>query len=197
MRSARDQLNAHTPPIVEQMEEPMALYTNGTAPFNPAAITNESNNGGTKKYRSRRRRFRGGQSVAALHALLAARAYAAGWFNTLTDAAVSAGASVDYTRAALVLLKNGNDDLIHHVLQGQVTFLSAAAQVAPQVRMIEAFKKASPENLKAVYAATGMTSDLGEHILHSSAEKQIAAARKVGVDVLWDGMIAPVITAAE
>jgi hypothetical protein len=161
------------------------------------ATANKSNNGGTKKYRSRRQLFRDGQCVAALHALLAAQAYAAGWFETLKGAAVSAGSNVHYCRAALTLLKSGDETLISHVCRGNVSILSAAAQVEPQVKLIEAYWKASSENLKAFRIATGATADLTTHLIHSSAEQRVVAARSVGIDVVWDTMIAPVITPAE
>jgi hypothetical protein len=147
----------------------VAFNTTATA-VNPRQNGNGTVNPRAKKvHRSRRRQFtHTGERAAVLRAFLAAKAYAAGWFNTLEAAAVAAGANIHYIRAALTLLKAGNDNLIHHVLRDHVSILSAAAQVEPQVRLIEALQKASPENLKAVHAATGMTSDLGEHILHSS-----------------------------
>jgi hypothetical protein len=185
-----------TPPTAKQKEEPMtALYTNGAAPFNlnlavhhPSAAQNRARR---RAHRSRRRqRFHDGQHLAVLRAFLAARAYAAGWFTTLVAAAVFAGSNVHYVRAALALLQNGDEALIDHVRRGNVSILAAAKQVQPQVKLIEAYKKATPANREAFYPVA----DLGEHILYSSAEKRAAAGRVVGVDLIWDGLINPVIT---
>ena len=38
------------------------------------------------------------------------------------------------------------------------------------------------------------TPTLAEHIIASSSDERIAASRQVGVDVVWDTMVAPVIT---
>lgn len=171
----------------------MAFYTNGAAPT-IAAYTNGNGhkNGGAKKARRPRRQFtRNGERFAVLHAFLAARAYVAKWYSTLEAAATAAGVSVRYVRAALVLLEAGNETLISHVMRGNVSILAAAAEIGPLVQMMAGYHKASAAVLKAFEAATGMYADLGEHILHSSAEKLESASRKATPTLIWERMVVP------
>jgi len=50
-------------------------------------------------------------------------------------------------------------------------------------------------NGKPKRSAPRITETLAEHIMRSSPAERIEAARAVGVDVVWDSMISPVIAA--
>ena len=176
----------------------MALYMNGAASTIVAInVTAGKNDNKIKKtYRSRRRLVRDGQCAAALRAFLAARAYADGWFDSLAAAAVSAGSNVHYTRAALTLRKSNDERLMWQVRYGNVPILTAAAQVEPQVKLIETYRKASPANLEAFRVATGATADLTKHIRHSSTDQLITTTRNLGgPEVVWNTMVEPALTA--
>src|SRR5215468_8478528 len=86
--------------------------------------------------RHRRRQFaKSGERRAVLHAFTAARAYLAGWFDTLNAAAISTGSCVHYVRAALLLIEHGNGELIRHVIYGRISILTAAAKIEPAVEL--------------------------------------------------------------
>jgi hypothetical protein len=146
----------------------------------------------------RRRQFtRAGERAAVLRAFFAARAYAEGRVSTLEEAAASTASSIDYVRAALTLLKSGDKELISDALYGNISIITAAAQVKYAVKAIENYNKLPPANRERFRIATGATADLGEHIIHSAAQELIAAVRKVGGgEVIFDKMVAPVLTPA-
>jgi len=174
-----------------------AYYINGAGPSNPAFTA--SGNGSNKKrrpYRPRWRQFtRFGERGAVLRAFLAARAYRNEWFETLAEAAINAGSNVSYVRAALVLMAYNNEVLTAKVMRGEVSIRSAAAEVEPFIQMRHWYCRASLAMCKAFETAIGSFDDLGEHILASTPEERIGAARDVGTDVIWDSMVVPAMPA--
>lgn len=150
-----------------------------------------------RKYKPRHRLFQDGQCLAVLRAFTGARFKLQNPDVTLAQTAAMHGSNVHYIELAIVLLKSDNQTLIHHALRGNVSLFDAAARVEQLVKSVEAYRKLSPENLAAFRVATGATADLGDHILYSTAEEKAAASRKVGVDVIWDTMVDPIITTAE
>jgi len=74
-----------------------------------------------------------------------------------------------YLRAAITLLAYGDQALITRVLRRDCMILAAAASVAVLVKLLTVFEAASP----AIRAE---------------------AAGRIGVDRIWDTMIAPVVT---
>jgi hypothetical protein len=120
-----------------------------------------------RHYRSSRRHFKDGKRAAALRAITAARLYASGAI-TLEAAATSCGSNVAYVKAAATLLKAENRALLDNVLIGSVGLLRAAAQVRRLVDFLEAYRKASPEDL-------------------------VKGARAIGVNKVWADLIEPAI----
>jgi hypothetical protein len=131
--------------------------------------------------------FRDGLCLAALRAFTGAELYGAKSKEvTLGQAALRVGSSIHYVRAAIVLLAHGDQKLIDRVLRGECSILTAAASVQALVKLVSAFKTASPEIRAGFFAATG-TADL------SCPVKRMEAAAKLGPEVIWDDMVAPLV----
>jgi hypothetical protein len=126
----------------------------------------DSHKNGNGKRANPRRHVRNGVHVAALRALIGARLYRRGEFKTLAEAAVGVGSNIPYIRAADILIEHDDQHLINRVLFGGYPLLQMAESVDPVVRLVEAYTQASP---------AGRT----------------AAARKIGVDKIWDTMVVP------
>jgi len=151
-----------------------------------------------RRRQSARRHFlRNGQCAAALRAFTGARGYLSGQFPTLPVAAVSVGSNTHYVKAAVTILQTEDPALINRAMCGQ-SILSIAAEVKPLAELMMAYRSASvsPEVLRAFAAATGATSDLGEHLLHSTPIQRTEAARGLGAEVVWNDMIEPLVPAA-
>jgi len=137
--------------------------------------------------RSSRQHIRDGVCLAALRAFTGAELYRAKEELTLGEAALKVGSNVDYIRAAVVLLELGDQVWIDRVLRGNCSILTAAASVEGFVKLVNAFKTASPGNLASFYTATG-TADL------STPVKRMEVARKLGPETIWDDMIVPLVS---
>jgi hypothetical protein len=97
------------------------------------------------------------------------------------------GSNIRYVRAAIILLKHGDQNLINQVLLGECSILVAAASVAPLVKLLDAYKAASPGTQMIFSDITGLA-DL------SSTAARTAAASKLGSAVVWDDMINPLLS---
>jgi hypothetical protein len=115
---------------------------------------------------------------------------------TLAQAAISVGSNVRYVMAAGTLLKAGDMQLINEVLSGSISIQNAAKLVEPQVAAIEAIKAASPANREAIFLATHFTNDLAKLLVDKSPTERAEAAAKLVVDVVWDTMVSPLVSAA-
>jgi hypothetical protein len=111
-----------------------------------------------------------GERAAVAHAFLAARAYDAEWFSTLKAAAINAGTTVGYTLAALTLIKHGDEKLIREIRRGDISITAAAASVKYAVKLVEAYRNATRENLEAFVHKAG------------------------GPEVVFDKLVAPALT---
>jgi hypothetical protein len=131
------------------------------------------------------RLFRDGICLAPLRAFTGAELYQSKEL-TLGEAALRVGSSVHYIRAAIVLLEHGDQKLIDRVLQGECSILTAAASVEALMKLVSAFKTATPETRAGFFAATG-TADL------STATTRAEAATKLGPETVWDDMIVPLV----
>jgi len=137
---------------------------------------------------SPREHFRGNVCVAALRAFTAAELHRDDELGlTLREAAMRCGSNVRYVRAAIILLNHGDQNLIGRVLHGECPILIAAASIAPLVKLLGAFKTASPGTQAIFSDVTGLV-DL------SSTAARTAAASKIGSAVIWDDMISPLLS---
>jgi hypothetical protein len=151
-----------------------------------------------RRRQSARRRFlRDGQCAAALRAITGARGCLSGQFPTIAIAAVSVGSNVHYVKAAVTIIQTEDPTLINRAMCGE-SILSIAVEVKPLAKLMAAYRSASvsPEVLTAFRTATGATSDLGEHLLHSTSIQRTEAARGLGAEVVWNDMIEPLVPAA-
>src|SRR5262249_8126757 len=108
--------------------------------------------------------------------------------STLADTAACHGSCVDYVAAADTLIEHGDQILINRVLRGRCSILAAAASVEALVKLVSAFKTASPETRAGFFAATG-TADL------STAAKRTEAAVRFGdAEAIWTEMVLPLVS---
>jgi hypothetical protein len=150
----------------------MSLYGEdemGTISGMPDHSRSARNGNGNSRRHSPREHLRNGMCLAALRGFTAAKLYRAPENElTLGEAALRCGSCLHYVQAALVLFEHADPALIDRVIRGKVNILTAAESVKAEVKLTAAFRAASPQ-------------------------VRIAAAAKIGVDVLWDGMIEPLI----
>jgi hypothetical protein len=84
---------------------------------------------------------------AALKAITAARLLAAGMLPTINVAAASCGSNPLYVRAAVILLKAENSNLLEQTLCGRISLLRAAKQVKRVAALVDAYRRASESDL--------------------------------------------------
>ena len=88
--------------------------------------------------------------------------------DTTLKAAAATGTTRDGVRDALILLQNGDETLAADVLQGRESLSRAADKVRGRVKLVEAFKSATPDD-------------------------RIAFARVIGPTELFEAAVAPAI----
>ena len=115
-------------------------------------------------YRSRARQARRPHSHARRHHAAALRALTGAKLRlglpvvprTLHEAATLVASSPSYIEAATVLLQSDDQTLIKQVLRGNVCLLEAAARVKPRVRLVKAYREATPGDLRAFVDTIGV-----------------------------------------
>jgi hypothetical protein len=126
---------------------------------------------------------RNGIRLANLRALRAAQFYREHKSTTsFEEAALSHGSNVAYVQAGVVVLEHNDQKLIDRILHGHVSIEAAAKLIKPQVKAIAAFAAADE---------AGRVVILAELLGSSSPEELAALGRKIGVDTIWDSIIAP------
>lgn len=137
------------------------------SPF-PLYTTHKRNS--ARKYRPRGRRVRDGEQAAVVRALTAAKLHLGIPIPppTLAEAAKMTGSSIGYIQAAITILKAEDANLVTHVTRGSDPLVPAAARVKKRVKVITAIRGASPEDL-------------------------VAAAKTIGLDAVFDRMLAPAL----
>jgi hypothetical protein len=129
-------------------------------------------NGGNGHHRHHaREHMRGGRRCAVMRSITAAELYLApGNAFDLAECALRCGTGVRYVRAAIALLKHGDAGLLNAVIHGQVGILVAAKPIKAEMRLVAAFQAAPPR-------------------------ARAAAGARIGVGLVWDGMVVPAISA--
>jgi len=92
--------------------------------------------------RRSRRRFHRGQCTAATRAVTGARLYASGAVQSFEAAAICTGSNVGYVRAALVVVRAEDSELLGMVMAGSISLPAAAAQVRGVSRLMHAYREA-------------------------------------------------------
>jgi hypothetical protein len=165
----------------------------------PAVIKAGFKNG----QRSARCHFRNGERAALLRAITGANLYRTGKY-TLEEAAVRSGSSIAYLRAALTLTEAirlgwANDVWMNQALRGEIGVQEAVKVVEPMVRLLKAFKEATPMARRVFCQITGYSNsnDLAQHLVDSTPAERTKAAAALGVDQVWDSMVNPLLRATE
>jgi hypothetical protein len=117
-----------------------------------------------RKRKSQKNRY--GERLAVLRAYTGARLLNDDRAYSLADAAERVGSSASYVRAALTILKSEDWDLYIDTLWGREPLLASAAKVRRRADLLTAYRKASRQD----HGAAGST---------------------IGVDAVFDEMIAP------
>jgi hypothetical protein len=96
---------------------------------------------------------------------------------------------------ALKALRESGDPVLHNaVLAGNVSTLIAGKRVKNTAAAITALRKCSGLELALVRLATGATDDPVTMLLNLNPTQLVTTAMTLGVDWLWDRMIAPVVS---
>jgi hypothetical protein len=149
-----------------------------------------------KKTRKGRSQFLEGERRAVVTAVTGATLYRDGKASTLKSAAYQVGTTnVSYVKAALVLVQAEAFDLIERVIDGDEPLLAAAAKCRKLAKALAAYREVDRYyDLHCEFLQkTGLYADLGQHLVASSPIARLEAARAVGADAVWDGMIAPLM----
>lgn len=77
--------------------------------------------------------------------------------DTAVKAAAATGTTRDAVRDALIILQNGDENLAADVLQGFEPLSRAADKVRGRVKLVEAFKSATPDDRIAFARVIGPT----------------------------------------
>jgi hypothetical protein len=124
-------------------------------------------NGGNGNGRHRHPRFRNGCRLAALRAFSGAQLVLNRDVSP-ADAADWVGSNPAYIRAMVALIRNEDESLINSVLAGELQVLTAAAQVKGLAQLLKAYAMAT-------------------------AETKAAFGRAVGIDDVFDRVVAPAL----
>ena len=131
-----------------------------------------------------------GICLAAKRGMRAARAYLAGTFDTLKEAAEAHGTCVPYVESGIILVKferlTGDWSLTWEVVHGWRSMLEAAEQAQTLVRLLDALELAPSATKDAFFTITG-TADL------STPEKCLEYGKKIGPGRVWDLMVSPLV----
>ena len=158
----------------------------GLSPFGKA-VRNGNGHGNGRRH-SPREYTRNGICLAALRAITAAQLYRDPQnAYTLAECALRCGSCVVYVRAAIVLLEHADSKLIDMVVYGRQHILEAAKSVEALVKLTVAYKAVAPKQALRFCASVGLL-DL------STAAKRTEAASKLGVNTVWDDMVAPLVS---
>ena len=94
------------------------------------------------------------------------------------------------------LSRNQRAELAAALVDGSVEIFPPTAKQAAMLAAVPVVEVTRVRrNGKPKRSAPRITETLAEHIMRSSPAERIEAARAVGVDVVWDSMISPVIAA--
>jgi hypothetical protein len=107
--------------------------------------------------RRQRHQIRKGSRRAAVQALAGARLWLGAPIPlpTQAEAAVMTGSTRTYVQAAAVVIEHGDVTLIARVEAGHESLLQAAERVKNRVKLVRAFRTASPADLKDVGRSIG------------------------------------------
>jgi hypothetical protein len=148
-----------------------------------------------KKSRKGRSQFLCGQRRAVAAAFTAAKLYQTGNY-TLQEAAHAVGSNnIVYVEKALVLLEAEAHDVIERVIDGDEPLLAAAAEYKKIAKALAAYREiAKYFDLRREFLdRTGLYADLASHLDDSSPFMRAEAARRIGVDAVWDSMVLPLV----
>jgi hypothetical protein len=145
--------------------------------------------------RSARRHFRSEERAAFLRAETGVGLYRKGGI-TLQQAADRSGSCVAYLSSALILdeaVRNGwvLEAWVSQIRRGEVAVRQGADLLKPAVKLLRAFKNATPMALRIFFRVTGYTDDLSVLLANSAPEQRTKAAKAIGMEAVWSDMIEP------
>ena len=108
-------------------------------------------------------------SRVALRAITAARLYASGQAETVAVAAACTGSTPIHVRAAVVVLKSEDEQLLDRILRGDLCLLAAAKAARGTARLVDAYRRASEQDLVRAARVIGCI-PVPEHAYRTAAE---------------------------
>jgi hypothetical protein len=108
----------------------------------------------------------------------------------VAEAIKRCGTNLAYFRAMKALRESGDVVLYVAVLRGDEPVLGSARRVKNATGAIRAYRKCSPAEQELLHIATGATSDPVTMLAHLAPAQLVAAAQVLGLDWIWDNMIA-------
>ena len=102
-----------------------------------------------RRRQSARRHFRNGRRSATVRATTGAQLYINGSAPSIAAAAEATGSCTTYVKAATVLWRSENSQLLDDVWAGRVPLLKAARQARRVADLVCAYRHAQPEDLAA------------------------------------------------
>src|SRR5262249_35288024 len=122
-----------------------------------------------RRYRARGRRWTdSGDSRAVRKAFTGAILYMRGEESSLRAAAGATGSNPAYVKMVVTLVQSEDQQLLHHVLRGNIPLRLAAQRAKPVADLVTAFRAAGPTDLSK-------------------------AGSIVTPTAVWDGMISPIV----
>ena len=115
---------------------------------------------------------------------------------SVAEAIERCNTSTDYFYAMKAVRECGDTDLYHAVLRDHESLSTAAAHVKNAAAVITAYQKCSLLEQGLVWLATGATADLERLLRSSTPEQLVEVSRRIGLDWVWDNMIAAAMPAA-
>jgi len=146
-------------------------------------------NGGNGQHRRVRRQIHHGYRRAVRRANTAVMLVEMTGMS-VTEAVECCDTNFPYFYAMQALRQSGNVALHNHVLKGDEPPLPAAKRVRNAAMAITAYQKCSALERELVRVATGATADPVTMLLNLTSDQLVAAANALGLDWVWDHMIA-------
>jgi hypothetical protein len=161
----------------------------------PTNGNGQARNGGNGHRRRVRHQIHNGYRRSALKADTAIMLVESGMEVTKAIERCSTGSNAFYAMKALK--ESGNTALYNAVLKGNELFFASAEKVKNAAAAITAYRKCSVLERELVRLATGATADPVTMLLNLKPDQLVAASKKLGLDWVWDRMIAAAMETAK
>jgi hypothetical protein len=176
-----------TPWTIVKLANTSARPTNGNG---------QARNAGNGRRRRVRHQIRNGYRHAA-EAADTAVLLVKGGMSATTEAIRRCGTNTNAFSAMKAIIECGSAALHDAVLRGGEPLLAAGARVKNAAAAITAFQKCSKSERGLFWLATGATDEPVRLLSSLTPDQLVATSKTLGLDWVWDRMIAPAMEVAE